>query len=230
MRRWLVPVLALAGAPAMCRAQPPAPVEHRMEISVERLEHGIWKPVDPGLVFAQNDKVRFSYRANFGGYLYVVTRSTSGKIEQLFPREETGRDNRIAAGKDYTIPATDTVFRIAGPAGHETIYWLASPIELSNAAKVGPGTSPLPPVSKPRPDDLIPRCDDAIFRARGDCVDSSAGPRGIADGEQLPQGLAGRDAATPRDLLFLRRDKTTVVASPVPLTGPVVYEFRLAHK
>jgi hypothetical protein len=85
-------------------------------------------------------------------------------------------------------------------------------------------------VSKPRPDDLIPRCDDAIFRARGDCVDSSAGPRGIANGEQLPQGLASAGAATPRDLLFLRREKTTVVASPVPLTGPIIYEFRLAHK
>jgi hypothetical protein len=42
--------------------------------------------------------------------------------------------------------------------------------------------------------------------------------------------LAGAGAATPRDLLFLRQDKTTVVASQVPLTGPIVYEFRLAHK
>ena len=230
MRPWLVLVLALAGVPGISQTQSPAQTEHRMEITVERLENGVWKLVDPGLIFARNDKVRFRYRANFAGYLYVVNRSTSGKIEQLFPREETGQDNRIAAGKEYTIPATDTVFRIAGPAGHELIYWLASPVELTNAAKPGPDTSPLPPVSKPRPDDLIPRCDDAIFRARGDCVDSSAGPRGIANGEQLPQGLASAGAATPRDLLFLRREKTTVVASPVPLTGPIIYEFRLAHK
>jgi uncharacterized protein DUF4384 len=232
MRPWLFLVLALAGALGISRTQPPAPTEHRMEITVERLEHDVWKLVDPALVFDRNDRVRFAYRANFAGYLYVVNRSTSGKIEQLFPREETGRDNRIAAGKDYTIPATDTVFRIAGPAGHETIYWLASPVELANdAVKPAPDASPLPPVSKPpRPDDLIPRCDDAIFRARGDCVDSSAGPRGIVKGEQLPQGLAGAGASTPRDLLFLRKEKTTVVASQVPLTGPVVYEFRLAHK
>jgi hypothetical protein len=231
MRSCCVLVLALAGVPGISQTQLPAPAEHRMEITVQRMENGVWKLADPGLVFDRNDKVRFRYSANFAGYLYVVNRSTSGKMEQLFPREETGQDNRIAAGKQYTIPATETVFRIAGPAGHELIYWLASPIELTkDAARPGPDTSPLPPVSKPGPDDLIPRCDDAIFRARGDCVDSSAGPRGIAEGENLPQGLAAAGAATPRDLLFLRREKTTVVASPVPLTGPVIYEFRLAHK
>jgi hypothetical protein len=232
MRPWLILVLALTGAPGVSQTQQsPAQTGHRMEITVERLENGAWKLVDPGLVFDRNDKVRFRYRANFAGYLYVVNRSTSGKIEQLFPRDETGQDNRIAAAQEYTIPATDTVFRIAGPAGHELIYWLASPVELAkDASGPGPDTSSLPPVSKPRPDDLMPRCDSAIFRARGDCVDSSAGPQGIAKGEQLPQGLAGAGAETSRDLLFLRREKTTVVASPVPLTGPVIYEFRLAHK
>lgn len=196
-----------------------------MEISVERLEKGAWKRVDPGLVFERNDRVRFHYRANFGGYLYVINHSTSGKFEQLFPREETGRDNRIAAGKDYTIPQTEAIFRIAGPSGHELLYWLASPVELSKDA-----VPSLPPVSKPQPGDFLPRCDDAIFRARGDCVDSSAGPKSIPEGEQLPEGLANSGAATPRDLLFMRRENTTVVASAGPLTGPIIYEFRLAHK
>lgn len=229
MRPWLLLTLALAGAPGKPQAQSTTPSEHRMEITVERLENGAWKLVDPGLVFDRDDRVRFRYRANFAGYLYVVNRSTSGNVEQLFPRDETGRNNRIVAGKDYTIPATDAIFRIAGPGGHELIYWLASPVELTkDAAKLAPAAAPLPPVSKPA--DLIPRCDDAIFRARGDCVDSSAGPQSVADGENLPRGLAGAGAATPRDLLFLRQDKTTVVASPVPLMGPIIYEFRLAHR
>jgi len=231
MRPWLVLVLALAGVPGISQTQTHTQTGHRMEIAVQRLENGVWKLVDPGLVFDRNDRVRFRYRANFAGYLYVVNRSTSGNVEQLFPREETGQDNRIAAGKEYAIPATDTIFRIAGPAGHELIYWLASPVELTkDAARLAPDKPPLPPVSKPRPDDLIPRCDDAIFRARGDCVDRSAGPQGVTKGEQLPQALAGAGDAAPRDLLFLRQDQTTVVSSPVPLTGPVIYEFRLAHK
>jgi hypothetical protein len=50
-------------------------------------------------------------------------------------------------------------------------------------------------------------------------------------GEPLPRNLAdsalGRE---PRDLLFLRQENTAVISSPVPLAGPVIYEFRLAHR
>lgn len=231
MRIWMALLLALSAVPGGSQTKPPSPPGHRMEITVQRLEKGVWKLVDPGLVFARNDRVRFRYRANFSGYLYVTNRSTSGSYVQLFPREETGQDNRITAGKEYSVPATDAIFRIAGPAGHELIYWLASPVELTkDAGKLGLGTAPLPPVSKVRPEDLSPRCDDAIFRARGECVDASAGTQAIVEGEKLPDAFASANAATPRDLLFLRREKTTVVASPAPLTGPIVYEFRLAHQ
>lgn len=57
----------------------------RIEITLQRLEGGSWKTVDPGLVLAQNDRVRFRFRTNFEGYLYVLNHSTSGKYEQLFP-------------------------------------------------------------------------------------------------------------------------------------------------
>jgi len=33
-----------------------------------------------------------------------------------------------------------------------------------------------------------------------------------------------------RDLLFMRQKNTAVISSPVPLEGPVVYEYRLAHR
>jgi len=229
MRSWLIVLLAFA-ALGIFRAQSPPPAAHRMEVTVERLEHGTWKPKDPGLVFAHNDVVRFGFRANFDGYLYVLNRGTSGKYEQLFPRGETGQDNRITAGAQYTIPATDAEFRIAGPAGYDLIYWLASPVKLAtDTLKQAPGET-VKEAPQPRPEDFMPRCDDAIFRARGECVDSSAGPQGLAKGEQLPGGFAESGAKTPRDLIFLRRGKTTVMSSPAPLTGPVIYEFRLAHK
>jgi hypothetical protein len=34
---------------------------------------------------------------------------------------------------------------------------------------------------------------------------------------------------TPRELLFMQEKGGTVLSSPAPLTGPVVYELRLAH-
>ena len=228
-RGWLCLAMALCAAPAFSQSETSSAGPHRMEIKLQRMDGDTWKSVDPGLVFAQNDRVRFRFQTNFDGYLYVMNRSTSGKYEQLFPREETGQNNRIVAGNDYTVPATKTLFRIGGPAGQEIIYWMVTPVALS-----GNGTeayTPLPPPPAPDkhlPKNMTPRCDDTIFRARGECVDASAGPQGIASGETLPSNVAG--AAKPRDLIFMRQQNTSVVASAVPLSGPVIYEFRLAHK
>src|SRR6516165_1748918 len=81
----------------------------RMEIMLEKYDHGVWKAIDPGLVLDQSDRVRFRFRTNFDGYLYVTNQSTSGKYEQLFPRDETGQDNRIVKDTEYRVPATSTV-------------------------------------------------------------------------------------------------------------------------
>jgi hypothetical protein len=229
------PALAIAALSAAAFGQSRTMTEghHRMEIRLERLDGGTWHTIDPGLVLTQGDRVRFKYRTNFDGYLYVTNQSTSGKYEQLFPRDETGVDNRLMAGTEYQVPSTSTVFRIAGPAGHEVVYWLVTPARLTEA----PPRHQAPPSEKPpsdkkaTPPTLIPRCDDAILRARGDCIDSSAGPKQVPRDAEIPQNLteaAGQDSQ--RDLLFMRQKNTAVISSPAPLTGPVIYEFRLAHR
>ena len=194
---------------------------HRIEIFVERRDGMVWKQVDPGLVFNQNDLLRFRFQTNFDGYLYVVNHSSSGSDMLLFPREETGRDNRIQAAKSYQVPATKSQFRIAGPAGHEVVYWMLSPVEL-------PGYSSPPASAETRKaPELIPRCDDELFRARGECIDSTAGARGIDAQETLPKGLPRSD--DPADLVFMRQQNKSVISSRI-LHGPIVYEFRIAHK
>jgi hypothetical protein len=225
MIRGLLAFWALAAA-AFAQSHTMTEGAHRMELQLERLQGGSWHVIDPGLVLAQGDRVRFRFRTNFDGYLYVTNLSTSGKYEQLFPREETGQDNRITASKEYQVPATSTVFRIAGPAGHEIVYWLVTPARLTDA----PPRFPVPEGHKATPPTLIPRCDDTILRARGDCIDTSAGPKLVPRGADIPQDLAGAADAGRRDLLFMRQQDTAVISSPAPLTGPVIYEFRLAHR
>jgi hypothetical protein len=158
-----------------------------------------------------------------------MNQSTSGKYEQLFPRAETGEDNRVVASREYAVPSTDTLFRISGPAGHEIVYWVITPVELEGSQPRYQPLPPPPPRDRRRPPNLIPRCDDALLRARGDCIDTSAGAKSARPGA-LPENLAGMAEPTPRELLFMRQKDTSVVASPAPLTGPVIYEFRLAHK
>ena len=219
--------LSLAATLALPQSRTLTEGAHRMELVLERLDRDTWRAIDPGLVLVQGDRVRFKFRTNFDGYLYVMNQSTSGTYEQLFPRQETGQDNRIAASTEYQVPATSAAFRIAGPAGYETVYWLVTPARLTDAA---PRYQP-PPANKAAPPTLIPRCDDTILKSRGDCVDPSAGPKLVPRGEDLPRNLTSPGLSREqRDLLFLRQKNTAVISSPVPLTGPVIYEYRLAHR
>ena len=77
---------------------------------------------------------------------------------------------------------------------------------------------------------MTPRCDDTILKARGDCIDSSAGPKLVPAAWNCRKPLAHAAGQGRRDLLFMRQQDKAVVSSPAPLTGPVIYEFRLAHK
>jgi hypothetical protein len=198
---------------------------HRMELMLERYDGSTWKSINPALVLAQGDRVRFRFHTDFDGYLYVTNQSTSGKYEQLFPRAETGQDNHIVAGKDYRVPATSVAFRIAGPPGHEIVYWLVSPARLNDI----PARPTLPAPGTTTPLTLMPRCDDGVMKARGDCVDSTAGPKLIPRDVDVSKELAAANAAS-RQLLFVREQNTAVISSPAPLTGPVIYEFQLAHR
>jgi len=199
---------------------------HRMEILLERLDGESWHGIDPSLVLNQGDRVRFRFRTNFDGYLYVTNQNSSGNYEQLFPRAETGQDNKIAGNKEYQVPSTSTAFKISGPAGFETVYWLVTPVKMNEAA---PRIN-VPPGFKSKPVTLTPRCDDSVLKARGDCIDHSAGPKLVPRGSDLPQSLSDAADQSRQDLLFLRQQDKAVISSPEPLNGPVIYEFRLAHR
>ncbi|MGB7762194.1 MAG: DUF4384 domain-containing protein [Bryobacteraceae bacterium] len=219
--------LALAGSAAgQSKTLQQGP--RRMELTLERQQGGAWKVVDPGLVFEQDDRVRFRFHTNFDGYLYVMNQATSGNYQILFPREDTGQQNRIETGKEYLVPAVQGWFRVAGPPGQDILYWMVTPLSLGTQPKY----RPLPPPPQPGAvsPTLIPRCDDTVFKARGECVDGSAGAKGVRPEEKLPDNLSGVPAASSDDLMFIREKNVSVVASPQPLTAPVIYEFRLAHK
>lgn len=219
MRVLLILCLAVA-----LRAQDP----QRVRLNVDRQIDTAWKEVNSALVFNAGDKLRFRVSANFAGYLYVMNHGTSGGYELLFPRSDTGADNRIEASKEYVVPASQGWFKVSGPAGQDVIYWLVSPVALSNAYR------PLPPPPSATPSSMRPRCDDSIFKARGECIDDSAGVKPVKPGEALPSNLAGIAGATPRELLFMQdlpqNGGGTVLSSPTPLEGPVVYELRLSHR
>ena len=198
----------------------------RIRLIVERQDGSAWKEANAALVFSNGDHLRFRLSANFTGYLYVMNHGTTGTYELLFPRSDTGSDNRIEASKETIVPASQGWFNVSGPAGQDVIYWLVSPVELTRQYKP---LAPPPPRPEP-PGGLQPRCDDSILKARGECIDDSAGVRPVKPGEALPSNLAGVAGATPRELLFMQDQGGSVVSSKSPLAGPVIYELRLAHR
>lgn len=206
----------------------------RVEITVEKKLGARARAMDPGHVFEQGDLVRFRFRSSTSGYLYVLNRSTSGKYTLLFPKDETGTRNQIDSSKDYLVPAAGGGwFRIEGPPGHETVYWVVTPADLA-ARSDAHETAPIPPLPPVRMEDLpvsmMPRCDDTIFRARGDCVDVSAGPKAVQAGESLPPNLTQLTPVPSRDLVVIRKPTAATISSNGSQTGPLLYEFRLAHK
>jgi hypothetical protein len=227
MRPFLLFLLLSCNLMAQDAAPETRPTQ-RIEVTLERQVGDAWKAVDPGFVFEPGDRVRFRFRANFDGFLYVMDYGTSGSYSLLFPREETGRENRITSGNEYRVPATQAWFRIAGPPGHDIVYWMVAPMALADG-EAGSVSPALPKTKKP-PKTLLPRCDDTIFRARGECIDSSAGLRNIPEGEELPENLKSIPRLDSRELIIMRREESSLISAPVPLTGPVIYQFKLAHK
>jgi hypothetical protein len=220
--------LVVSSVTASSQSRPLSQGPYRIEIVLERNEKGSWHAIDSRLVLDQNDLVRFRMRANFSGYLYVTNQSTSGKYEVLFPGANSGRENKIEAGREYLIPATQGSFRVTGPAGQEVVYWVVSPVELNSAKPIPQPRNDTPKPSNPPT--LIPRCDDTLLRARGDCMDTSAGPKQLQKSDLLPDDLKKFPDLASRDLLFIRQEGSSVISSSTPLNGPVIYEFRLAHR
>src|SRR5581483_7564747 len=184
----------------------------RMEIVVEKKRGDEVEAMNPGHVFETGDLVRFRFRMDSAGYLYVMNYSTSEKYALLFPKEDGG-ENVIEQSKEYVIPATSGGwFRIAGPAGQDIVYWMLAPTELTRARPV---PSDMRPPGRPSgsPATVTPRCDDTIFRARGDCVDPTAGVKPGSD-----------------RLSVDRRGDRSIISSFEPLARPVIYEFRVAHR
>jgi len=204
----------------------------RMEIVVEKKGPGGVTAMDPGHVFEPGELVRFRFKTNFRGYLYVLDRSTSGKSILLFPKEETGRDNHVQSGREYLLPSSGAGwFKIEGPPGHEIVYWVISPNDLAAREPATPALSPIPsPLPDQLPAGVTPRCDDTVFRARGDCVDVSAGVRPVSAQEAIPESVSHFGAGRDGDLIIARQQNRTTISSPEPLGGPVIYQFHLAHK
>ena len=223
---WIAVLAAIgvqAGPPAPTPPAAPPAAPPALEISIEQQVGGQSVPMPPKHVFNSGDTIRIRVTSHFDGYLYIMDQGTSGRFSTVFPSAAAGTDTQEHRGQSYLIPTTaDGWFQISGPAGFDVLYLLLSPSPIappSAASFAAPG-----PVNS-----LKPRCNDAIFRARGDCIDPLAGAAPLPQGEPLPAPIAPLAGSASRDITITRQKDAVTVTGQANQPAPLIYTFRLAH-
>ncbi len=228
--RLLIPIL-FSGS--ICVGQGQAELNRRLDLTLEKKENATSRVVSASYVFHADDKIRFRLRSAINGYLYVMNRGSSGNWSQLFPRNELTQSRKVSSGHEYVIPATGAGwFQVAGPAGDDEVYFLISPIDLGKSlpASTQPGTEPANTADPAAFSTATPRCDDELFRARGECLDSNAGLKPLQKEETVPDRFGKMPLEASRDLIVVDSPKDISVSSTDPFDGPSIFRFRIAHK
>jgi len=209
-----------------------------VDLSVEQKTSDSVSIRDPAHVFARGDLVRFHVKSQVNGFLYVINQASSGKFQYLSPSGEAGANRRLTAGKDRLLPDPETGwFKIEDPPGYDTVYFLISPVDLGKSlAEIEPGDLTSQQRTDKTHDDAAPfstatpRCDDELFRARGECLDSQAGVKPLQRDESLPKMLPHVPASSSRDLITVKDSKDISISSSEPFDSPSIYRLRIAHK
>lgn len=80
------------------------------------------KEVPTTKAFKSGDRINVRVEVNDFGYLYILSRGSSGKWSPLFPSPEiAGGDNRVGPNLPYTIPA-GYVFKFDDQPGEERLF------------------------------------------------------------------------------------------------------------
>ncbi len=205
------------------QAQPPA--AEGLVIRLEQLRNDKVVPVRPEHVFAKDDVLRFRLTSGMDGFVYVVDHQSSGEYTVLLPSANTTAGNNVNSHAEFYVPSPgDGWFQVGGAAGFDTIYFLLSPVKLDVSTAEAKSKE-----KEKLPDSMMPRCNDAIFQARGECIDSSAGPAVLPRGAALPPQISTAASNASRDLVLVNDENGDVKVTKTS-AGPAVYVFRIAHK
>jgi hypothetical protein len=206
------------------------PSQTVVSIRLEQKHGDLVRSVPQNIVFRTGDVLRFRLTSRIAGFLYVLDKGTTGTTVTLFPGAGSAAGNRIEPNHDYLVPAEgDGWFEVSGPSGFDVLYLMVSdtPIELPTAATEGQNQE-MP--EAPPPPGMLPRCDDAIFKARGECIDSSAGVAPLAPGAVVPRELVPLTKTASRDIILTDDGDGTAVQPASNVKLPFIYTFRLAHR
>ena len=104
------------------------PIETPVEPVVdEAFKVKVWVNDGKAQTYKEGEVLKFHFRANKDGYIYLYHRDAAGQVKMLFPNGYSS-DNKVKADIVYTIPDSKMNFDIAvtPPFGTETLWAVAS--------------------------------------------------------------------------------------------------------
>ena len=119
----------------------------RYTVAVVNQNTGKAEAVDPDRNFRNGECVRLEMESNHSGYLYVLSKQSSGGWLPLFPSSEMKEESNVAdPGQKIRVPK-DYCFEIGDPPGVETLFVVLSRsprdfFELYDAIKNPPPAAP----------------------------------------------------------------------------------------
>lgn len=189
------------------------------------------QPVEPERNFRKGDCVAIEMEANRSGYLYVLSKQSSGDWVPLFPTPElSDQSNRIDPGQTIRTPR-NSCFEIDDPPGAETLFVALSRdprdiYELSESIK-NPGDRPQP-LSGPNQIAGAGRINSAVGRINQEYGTRDLPFRQVAKPAAQPAPLR-RAAAKPSDKPELANAVYVVNGSSKP-AATLVTKIEILHR
>jgi serine/threonine protein kinase len=113
---------ATSGGPVLSPTTPIAISKMKVSL-IRRDKRGNDEPVSPETIFYNGDSVKIRIQAEQNGFLYIMSRGSSGKVSMLYPdRRIQGGNNRIVKGGAVSIPTDGGWFTFNNKPGTEMIY------------------------------------------------------------------------------------------------------------
>jgi hypothetical protein len=119
----LSPTVVSSGAKVVPATYSPADTTPLgIRYSILKRDGADWTETSPDSVFRSGDRIRLRVEVNAPGYLYVISRGSSGTWKPLFPSSEVAQgDNRAEKGRTYDLPP-GYVFTFDEQAGQEKLF------------------------------------------------------------------------------------------------------------
>jgi hypothetical protein len=146
-----------------------------LRYALTQVVNGAEAEVNPTATFHSGDMVRVKVEGNRDGYLYVISRGSSGNWKPLFPAPDiNGGDNKIVGHRGYRLPSDTQAFSFDEQAGEERLFVVFSAEPVKDMDELIPSlTAPVVKQGKdlPTPGPMIvasanPINDDMVSRLR----------------------------------------------------------------